>query len=137
MVVRCKVDWVKIRFFSGRSRHTICALVTGVQTCALPIIATPTFASSRRACTASAVAPYLGDARIRFLQTENGGEIVRASCRDRVCPYVYISVVHVTLTNKHNNKLRIFTNYINIQHTLTTASKISNKNQRTLQHNLN
>src|SRR3546814_5754462 len=24
-------------FFSGRRRHTICALVTGVQTCALPI----------------------------------------------------------------------------------------------------
>src|SRR3546814_2842820 len=27
-------------FFSGRGRHTICALVTGVQTCALPIYAT-------------------------------------------------------------------------------------------------
>src|SRR3546814_7374953 len=26
-------------FFSGRSRHTSCALVTGVQTCALPIFA--------------------------------------------------------------------------------------------------
>src|SRR3546814_10155814 len=27
-------------FFSSRRRHTICALVTGVQTCALPIYAT-------------------------------------------------------------------------------------------------
>src|SRR3546814_13843142 len=27
-------------FFSGRRRHTRCALVTGVQTCALPIFAT-------------------------------------------------------------------------------------------------
>src|SRR3546814_4375815 len=27
-------------FFSSRRRHTICALVTGVQTCALPIFAT-------------------------------------------------------------------------------------------------
>src|SRR3546814_10562148 len=26
-------------FFSSRSRHTSCALVTGVQTCALPILA--------------------------------------------------------------------------------------------------
>src|SRR3546814_7014456 len=26
-------------FFSSRRRHTICALVTGVQTCALPIFA--------------------------------------------------------------------------------------------------
>src|SRR3546814_6724255 len=30
-------------FFSSRRRHTICALVTGVQTCALPI-------SNRRCC---------------------------------------------------------------------------------------
>src|SRR3546814_7786904 len=29
-------------FFSSRSRHTRCALVTGVQTCALPIFCLPT-----------------------------------------------------------------------------------------------
>src|SRR3546814_9641537 len=29
-------------FFSSRRRHTRCALVTGVQTCALPISALPT-----------------------------------------------------------------------------------------------
>src|SRR3546814_8544330 len=34
---------VVIFIFSGRSRHTICALVTGVQSCALPI-SSPTFA---------------------------------------------------------------------------------------------
>src|SRR3546814_2459276 len=28
-------------FFSSRTRHTICALVTGVQTCALPICLAP------------------------------------------------------------------------------------------------
>src|SRR3546814_9554163 len=39
-------------FFSSRRRHTICALVTGVQTCALPILSSrdlfpgPTAASS-------------------------------------------------------------------------------------------
>src|SRR3546814_5232825 len=27
----------RVFFFSSRGRHTICALVTGVQTCALPI----------------------------------------------------------------------------------------------------
>src|SRR3546814_1208020 len=31
--------FVDIFFFSSRSRHTSCALVTGVQTCALPISA--------------------------------------------------------------------------------------------------
>src|SRR3546814_9154845 len=29
--------YVPVFFFSSRSRHTRCALVTGVQTCALPI----------------------------------------------------------------------------------------------------
>src|SRR3546814_2206921 len=29
--------FVRLFFFSSRRRHTICALVTGVQTCALPI----------------------------------------------------------------------------------------------------
>src|SRR3546814_6732353 len=31
--------WMFFFFFSIRRRHTICALVTGVQTCALPILA--------------------------------------------------------------------------------------------------
>src|SRR3546814_3399382 len=30
------ISWICV-FFSGRRRHTRCALVTGVQTCALPI----------------------------------------------------------------------------------------------------
>src|SRR3546814_7148962 len=34
----CRIWWVCF-FFSGRRRHTRCALVTGVQTCALPIFA--------------------------------------------------------------------------------------------------
>src|SRR3546814_19558428 len=33
------VDYFVVFFFSSRRRHTICALVTGVQTCALPISA--------------------------------------------------------------------------------------------------
>src|SRR3546814_7816264 len=32
-----EVDFFFIFFFSSRRRHTRCALVTGVQTCALPI----------------------------------------------------------------------------------------------------
>src|SRR3546814_1117610 len=34
-------------FFSSRRRHTICALVTGVQTCALPIYPPPSVAQLR------------------------------------------------------------------------------------------
>src|SRR3546814_4695248 len=33
---------VVVFFFSSRRRHTICALVTGVQTCALPIFSAST-----------------------------------------------------------------------------------------------
>src|SRR3546814_1535724 len=50
-------------FFSSRRRHTRCALVTGVQTCALPIY--PTFGikenrlqSSHRQCTADREADH-------------------------------------------------------------------------------
>src|SRR3546814_10162664 len=35
--VRCSVSFICFFFFSSRRRHTRCALVTGVQTCALPI----------------------------------------------------------------------------------------------------
>src|SRR3546814_5062479 len=95
-------------FFSSRRRHTRCALVTGVQTCALPISprcarlclrdrpgvpirqegfgevehvrrrATAT-ATARRAAAAAAARPA-DDAAA-------GGEIGRASCRDRVWQY--------------------------------------------------
>src|SRR3546814_10731795 len=36
-VVLCQSDMCYYYFFSSRRRPTICALVTGVQTCALPI----------------------------------------------------------------------------------------------------
>src|SRR3546814_9761059 len=35
--MHCYIYWIVIFFFSSRRRHTRCALVTGVQTCALPI----------------------------------------------------------------------------------------------------
>src|SRR3546814_5438669 len=34
----CSVLYLCVFFFSSRRRHTRCALVTGVQTCALPIL---------------------------------------------------------------------------------------------------
>src|SRR3546814_1085077 len=35
--IECLMLFVLVFFFSSRRRHTRCALVTGVQTCALPI----------------------------------------------------------------------------------------------------
>src|SRR3546814_8769434 len=40
-------------FFSSRRRHTRCALVTGVQTCALPISTVPTRGRCRRCARCS------------------------------------------------------------------------------------
>src|SRR3546814_4908577 len=37
LIIGVRVCWLVYFFFSRRSRHTRCALVTGVQTCALPI----------------------------------------------------------------------------------------------------
>src|SRR3546814_13895489 len=37
MCLNCRLCLILLFFFSSRRRHTRCALVTGVQTCALPI----------------------------------------------------------------------------------------------------
>src|SRR3546814_3116171 len=91
-------------FFSSRRRHTICALVTGVQTCALPISArsrepaVPVWPKGgQRVCN-----PFHGSVRhpcerlrLLALVSRRGsafvcpvGEIGRASCRESVCQYV-------------------------------------------------
>src|SRR3546814_1496177 len=44
----CLVCSVLLFFFSSRRRHTRCALVTGVQTCALPILPSPPVAANPR-----------------------------------------------------------------------------------------
>src|SRR3546814_1909837 len=105
-------------FFSSRRRHTRCALVTGVQTCALPI-----FDAVSRLHTGTGFAFACGPAveqsfeilaplskvcrQMMFFTGELGrkeifvvedfqcrdrrrkmDEIGRASCRERVCQYV-------------------------------------------------
>src|SRR3546814_13597466 len=82
-------------FFSSRRRHTRCALVTGVQTCALPICQTPT---TCRFTVHDDNNPATPEVRPALAQC---AQIGRASCRERVCPYVSISVVAVSLKKKH------------------------------------
>src|SRR3546814_5338893 len=84
-------------FFSSRRRHTSCALVTGVQTCALPI------SEAQARNTLGSVKIYTSDFRAMknvlagrkerglykmICDAETGKEIGRASCRERVCQYV-------------------------------------------------
>src|SRR3546814_3553659 len=97
-------------FFSSRRRHTRCALVTGVQTCALPI-----WEVERRDASTDAdrlahridvdagaralrifALQHMRDAAAEFDDVEPaldvaarvGDEIGRASCRERGCQYV-------------------------------------------------
>src|SRR3546814_7120921 len=95
-------------FFSSRRRHTSCSLVTGVQTCALPIYSLKALARElaflpQRPMLAEGIRveqlvqygrhPHQGwfnqwsaeDARqVARARAESG----RASCRERVCQYV-------------------------------------------------
>src|SRR3546814_6175591 len=73
-------------FFSSRRRHTRCALVTGVQTCALPISPEIVVSSCHDKRYHHACQP--GFAKADQKSAGKGREIGRASCRERVCQYV-------------------------------------------------
>src|SRR3546814_11699894 len=128
-------------FCSSRRRHTRCALVTGVQTCALPIFGfardgngaaalagvTCYLVTTNGAQTFLTVPPDVGaglpepvaalamknwavglidrlEVPVGILSGLIGGhfynQIGRASCRERVCKYVSIPVVAVSLKTK-------------------------------------
>src|SRR3546814_5209139 len=74
-------------FFSSRRRHTRCALVTGVQTCALPICPVDEEAKTQ----ADVLERDMGEPFGRLLDIAARAaprQIGRASCRERVCQYV-------------------------------------------------
>src|SRR3546814_6256791 len=96
-------------FFSSRRRHTRCALVTGVQTCALPIflcMAADDVEKGFRIHIRKMAYLHIEDAALRndvgrgaaTDQADLHGserdvaffveQIGRASCRERVCQYV-------------------------------------------------
>src|SRR3546814_1800730 len=100
-------DELVLFFFSSRRRHTRCALVTGVQTCALPISFDAVQLDVQQKLFAGwgAEVKTLGQTYIPVLRSGMGGvatelnktgteilkfaqQIGRASCRERVCQYV-------------------------------------------------
>src|SRR3546814_2174784 len=93
--------------FSSRRRHTRCALVTGVQTCALPILPGVSYTtkgwemfSPQAYLILNERKPPFDNVKVRqaLMHALNrkmiikniffGLEIGRASCRERVCQYV-------------------------------------------------
>src|SRR3546814_10527459 len=85
-------------FFSSRRRHTRCALVTGVQTCALPILGLVALPGGARLAVPTLIkcGREIGYYSIWTLFVSMGVaelahfvfQIGRASCRERVCQYV-------------------------------------------------
>src|SRR3546814_17712937 len=106
--------------FSSRRRHTICALVTGVQTCALPISLVDALVESvydvwlenwrasievpRNLWDLEQAAKFDHPAAVRKVLDETG-EIGRAWSRDRWCQYVFTQVGAVPLTKQKKNEL--------------------------------
>src|SRR3546814_12273514 len=118
-------------FFSSRRRHTRCALVTGVQTCALPIShlaivllgGGEAFYQGERMPGAQALERAgLQPVSLSYkegLALNNGTaqilatgvlalpkQIGRAACRERVCQYVYTAVAAVYLKKKHETSIK-------------------------------
>src|SRR3546814_4902645 len=93
----CLERFLAVFFFSSRRRHTRCALVTGVQTCALPILM---FGArklvdlpKRKALGIERIVWSVVD-RVNHASKNSScrksprKKIGRASCRERVCQYV-------------------------------------------------
>src|SRR3546814_4978793 len=105
--------WFMVFFLSSRRRHTRCALVTGVQTCALPISKTDTPLVETPQAISVVDDALFHDRGARNVQetlrysagvtgeaygldTRNDATVIRglspelgrASCRERVCRYV-------------------------------------------------
>src|SRR3546814_1508537 len=99
-------DWCCVDllfFFSSRRRHTRCALVTGVQTCALPIFMADSGQEHGvhkglgwiggdvvrlQPADKGLKIPHMGWNRVEPATAPSLIEIGRASCRERVCQYV-------------------------------------------------
>src|SRR3546814_1291095 len=88
-------------FFSSRRRHTRCALVTGVQTCALPILLSPRlnkqcsthkcqnhkrYTTSKPAPACPACSSRICNLHSRSEERRVGKECV-STCRSRWSPY--------------------------------------------------
>src|SRR3546814_6663849 len=90
--VVCSPDVLVCFFCSSRSQHTRCALVTGVQTCALPIFPWAEHYTPKHPAM-QWIDEKLPLPRLVYNAVGAGypvprNQMGRASCRERVCQYV-------------------------------------------------
>src|SRR3546814_11531884 len=118
---------------SSRRRHTRCALVTGVQTCALPIfnknglVAKPIPIRAKakmkketsngiRLSNRETSHPEIGKPMSDPMGMVNNilprSEIGREACRESVCQYVEISLAAVSLRKKNMHRAEVSGVYI-------------------------
>src|SRR3546814_8716118 len=86
--VSCVV--VGIFFFSSRRRHTRCALVTGVQTCALPISKEPAMADyiiTIKDDDLGVIVNLSGPSNLSRSEERRVGKECVSTCRSRWSPY--------------------------------------------------
>src|SRR3546814_12491866 len=106
--------------FSSRRRHTRCALVTGVQTFALPILLTGAAQIGMDIRLGAPKACWPDEELVRqcrqiaektgakITMTADPVEIGRPPCRERVCQSVSVSAVAVSLKHKTNSNYRTY-----------------------------
>src|SRR3546814_8039476 len=82
----CSLVW--FFFFTSRRRHTSCALVTGVQTCALPISFVDASVPAAKKPGFRQLIAFLKENEKGFVVVVVSTQIGRASCREGVCQSV-------------------------------------------------
>src|SRR3546814_6011536 len=91
-------------FFSSRRRHTRCALVTGVQTCALPIFRKPAAAG---ACACRAALTRRSITTGKPANRKSASSAIRASKRaSRRCAARPASGASATRSEEHTSELQ-------------------------------
>src|SRR3546814_1329961 len=93
VTVRCKLTFhsryveLIVFFFSSRRRHTRCALVTGVQTCALPILPAPNTDSVEEVAAEMPVPVLVAMEEGEGSEERRVGKECVSTCRSRWSPY--------------------------------------------------
>src|SRR3546814_8397041 len=120
-------------FCSSRRRHTICALVTGVQTCALPIWRSANFSRTRTlslCCGPRVSTPFRRTWLIVYL-VEKGFGMTESAYRQKIAMGFEATGVRITLADirseEHESELQ---SLMRISYAVFCLKKNKNKNKK-------